>query len=160
MPPKFTNSLNREASPVNNTQTNGIWFTKARNTTPPVFPQTPADTAGVSEEALYPDGEHILTFHVEDAAGRIDRAQNKAEDNAKVKVIVDNFRPYVKRIGMQSGTFQVYSSQWTWTRNGNAGTLALSRTTDKKADRAQPLNITVTTSEPIQFTTEKCGCCA
>jgi hypothetical protein len=135
-------------------QSNGVWFTKARNTTPSVFLQTPAETAGVSEDALYPDGEHTLIFHVEDAAGRIDRAPGKAEDNAKVKVIVDNFRPYVKDVNINSGEFPIYSSAWSW----QAPNLKLlPNQIAKKADRGQPLHMTVTTSEPMQLTTDAQG---
>ena len=84
-------------------RSNGVWFTKARAGTPQVFDQTPVLTARVNDEALYPDREHTLTFHVEDAAGRIDRAENKAEDNAKVTVIVDNFKPFVQQVELRSG---------------------------------------------------------
>ena len=98
---------------VHNLNSNGIWYTKARITDTDGDEQDENvyvfDNAHLPEiarsnlEALYPDREHTLTFHVEDAAGRIDRAKNKAEDNAKVTVIVDNFKPFVKKVEVVSG---------------------------------------------------------
>ena len=148
-------------------RSNGVWFTKARAGTPPVFDQTPALTARCNlenfaenpptPEALYPDGEHTLTFHVEDAAGRIDRAENRAEDNANVTVIVDNFTPFIQRVVIQSGNAQIYAGEWRWNKNDD-GRLALyqdpANLEDRKADQAQPLRIVVTTSEPLALTTD------
>ena len=151
-------------------RSNGVWFTKARAGTPPVFDQTPALTARCNlenfaenpptPEALYPDGEHTLTFHVEDAAGRIDRAENRAEDNANVTVIVDNFTPFIQRVVIQSGNAQIYAGEWRWNKNDD-GRLALyqdpANLEDRKADQAQPLRIVVTTSEPLALTTDNAG---
>jgi hypothetical protein len=143
---------------IDGIQSNDIWFTKAREGTPTVFPDTPDATheANINAEAQYSDGEHTLTFHVEDAAGRIDRAPNGREDNAKVRVIVDNFRPYVKDVKISSGVFPIYSSAWNW--DTNARELKLRpNAVDEKADMGQPLHIAVTTSEPMKLTTDVNG---
>ena len=150
---------------ANNLNSNGIWYTKARITDTDgdeqdenvyVFDNTHLpEIARCDLEALYPDGEHTLTFHVEDAAGRIDRAKNKAEDNAKVTVIVDNFKPFVKKVEVVSGEQTIYSGAWSWTFRLQTGTeqLNLTRPTQLKADLRQSLRIIVTTSEPMTVTT-------
>ena len=141
-------------------RSNGVWFTKVREGTPTVFPETPGvdQTARCNLEAQYADGEHPLTFHVEDAAGRIDRAANRAEDNATVIAIVDNFMPFVRKVEVFSGDTLISSKEWTWHDNGTL-TFADSPNApnDKQVDQAQPLRIVVTTSEPLALATDNAG---
>lgn len=118
------------------------------------------EIAKMTDEAVFPDGEHILRFHAEDAAGRIDRAQTGSDAgrdvNAKLKVIVDNFRPYVKDAKISSGAFPIYSSAWNW--NTTTHELKLRpNAADEKADMGQPLHITMKTSEPMKLTTDADG---
>ncbi|MCD4698327.1 MAG: T9SS type A sorting domain-containing protein [Bacteroidales bacterium] len=95
---------------INGIQSNGIWFTKALNTTPHVFNQTPTDIAYVNDVAKYKDGEQTLNFYVSDAS-------DQCEDY-DLKVIVDNFPPYVKKVEIYQGDIVnnvvIYSANWTW----------------------------------------------
>ena len=88
-------------------QSNGIWFTKARADTEHIFRYTPdanhVARCSVPDEAQYSDGEYTLRFFAQDDWGRVNRAANAADVNAKVTVIVDNFRPFVKQVEVVSG---------------------------------------------------------
>jgi len=126
---------------INGVQSNGIWFTKARNNTQQVFNTTPTLTARFNSEALYSDGETAIRFHVEDASGR--------DDDDEIKVIIDNFKPYIKKVQVRrdnnSGTL-VYNGQWDW--NGTA--LALNQNTSGSIGSANGVYIKVFTSEPMR----------
>ena len=92
---------------VGQVQSNGIWFTKARADTEHVFRYTPDNQhiarCNAPGEAKYPDGDYTLRFFAQDDWGRINRAVNAADVNAKVTVIVDNFRPFVQQVELRSG---------------------------------------------------------
>ncbi len=153
-------------TPIDGVQSNGIWFTKANAETDPVFQYTPDDKhvafCNTPEEAKYPDGEYTLRFLAQDDWGHVNRADTGPDAgrdvNAKVHVIVDNFRPYVKDVKITSGsdTFPMYSSAWNW--NTTTRELKLRQNAvDEKADMGQPLHIAVTTSEPMKLTTDGDG---
>ncbi|MCD4746685.1 MAG: PKD domain-containing protein, partial [Bacteroidales bacterium] len=95
---------------INGIQSNGIWFTKALNTTGHVFNQTPTYIALINEEALYKDGEQTLNFYVADASGQ--------DEDVDFKIIVDNFPPYLKKLEIFEGDWQnnnyIYSAEWYW----------------------------------------------
>ena len=92
---------------VGQVQSNGIWFTKARADTDDVFQYTPDDQhiarCNAPGEAKYPDDEYTLNFFAQDDWGRVNRAVNAADVNAKVTVIVDNFKPCVQQVELRSG---------------------------------------------------------
>lgn len=96
--------LQNPNNPIQQIQSNGIWATKARNTTLPVFPTTPVDIARAPCEALYNDGNHTLDFEVTDAANNSNTAQ--------VVAIVDNFKPYIAHVQMLLNNQTIYNSQW------------------------------------------------
>ena len=143
---------------IGQVQSNGIWFTKARAETEHIFRYTPDEQhvarCTLPEEAKYPDGDYTLTFFAQDDWGRVNRAANAADVNAKVTVIVDNFLPFVRKVEVFSGETLISSREWTW-QNGTLtfGDLPADLT-DKQADQAQPLRIVVTTSEPLALTTD------
>ena len=140
-------------------QSNGIWSTKARADTEHIFRYTPDNQhiarCNAPGEAKYPDGDYTLKFFAQDDWGRVNRAVNAADVNAKVTVIVDNFKPFVKKVEIVSGEQMIYSGAWSWTFRLQTGTeqLNLTRPTQLKADLRQSLQIIVTTSEPMTVTT-------
>jgi hypothetical protein len=126
-------------------QSNGIWFTKAHKNTLPAFSNTPADFALISDDALYRDGIHFLSFEVEDAAER-----NVSET---INVFVDNFRPYVKKVTIKNNAQTLYEAEWTLTTdvllygpqptpNGNI---------HRAASPGQDVDIIIEFSEPMKL---------
>ena len=105
-PHKLIEFTNRQGQQVQE-QSNGVWFTKARADTEHVFRYTPDNQhiarCNAPGEAKYPDDEYTLNFFAQDDWGRINRAVNAADVNAKVTVIVDNFRPFVQQVELRSG---------------------------------------------------------
>lgn len=143
--------------PINNTLSNGVWFTKASATTDELFNVTPSSTARVNDEAKYKEGTHEMTFSAIDAAG--------FNGNCSLSVVVDNFRPYVKKVevianGIGSSR-TVYRSEWQW--NSGPGTLDLNPIDISNATHGyyvnpgNPVNedvtIRVTFSEPMLYQT-------
>ncbi len=136
---------------INNIQSNGIWFTKADESTNHVFNQTPdqAQVADANEFALYSDGQQTLNFFVSDAAGQ--------EVDEDLHVIVDNFRPFIQKVEItqvwQLGTIPInmtiYSSEWEWTP-GPSGGLVQYITENKAAKVNSPTTVIITSSEPLQ----------
>jgi PKD repeat protein len=88
---------------------NGIWFTKADNTTQHIFNETPINTAQVNELALYKDGEHELRFTVSDIDPEHDQTTN-------FKILVDNFLPFIKNVEIRKHPegIPVYTRSWYW----------------------------------------------
>ncbi|MEW5767718.1 MAG: FG-GAP-like repeat-containing protein, partial [bacterium] len=91
---------------INSIQSNGVWFTKAHENTNEIFETTPTNTAQVNKDAKYKDGEYTLTFRVTDASDR--------DDTQSIKVIVDNFRPYVHRVTIIQEGKEKYDAYWDW----------------------------------------------
>ncbi|MCP4397041.1 MAG: peptidoglycan DD-metalloendopeptidase family protein [bacterium] len=130
-------------------QSNGIWFTKARKTDSPswVFNDAnPPEVARSQDEALYPDGEHTLLFRTEDTAGLFDEAE--------VKVIVDNFLPYIEKVTVTSGGVTLYEAGWEWDATDERLKLSPNNPEEgiiRKASGKQDIFIIVTASEPMNW---------
>ena len=126
---------------INNIQSNGVWFTKALNTSGHVFNQTPTNFAAVNSEVLYSDGVHTLRFETEDAAGNTD------DENTSIDVIVDNFRPYIKKVEVRNSNDEVvYIGNWEW----NETALEFNTQNGVALSEQETVSIKVYTSEPMQ----------
>ncbi len=125
---------------INGVQSNGVWATRAKNTTADVFATTPTEIANCPDEAKYQDGKHTLNFTVSDAANN--------SDNKNIETIVDNFQPYVKSlvVKQQDGTV-IYEGKWTC----NGSCISFSET-KKDYNSANNCTVIVTTSEPMTGT--------
>jgi len=103
----FDNTYLHIHRPINGIQSNGIWFTKALNTTTHIFNQTPLQIALVNELSLYSDGEQTLNFRVTDASGQ--------EDPYDLRLIVDNFIPCIRKVEIykyDNPTIAEYERSW------------------------------------------------
>lgn len=89
---------------INNIQSNGVWATRAKEGTADVFATTPTELAMCPDEAKYKDGKHTLNFTVSDAA-----ANSVSKD---IEVIVDNFKPYVKKVKVTYNNAVIYEAGW------------------------------------------------
>ncbi len=98
---------------ISNQRSNGIWNTKAHQSTPDIYSETPFNNASINPEARYSDGNYDLTFQVKDGIGN-----SRAQD---LIVIVDNFRPYIKEVLIKRNDEfgdLVYRGEWEW--NGSS----------------------------------------
>jgi len=71
----------------------------------------PEFIAPVNDSAKFQDGPYEINFRLED---KIHRASNDKAVYKKHKVQVDNFKPYVKRVTVQSCTNNAYEKVWEW----------------------------------------------
>jgi hypothetical protein len=86
-------------------QSNGVWATRAKTGTPDVFATTPTEIANCPDEAKYPDGKHTLNFTVSDAASNT--------DSKDVITIVDNFKPFIKKLEIKFKGNSIYKGVWS-----------------------------------------------
>jgi hypothetical protein len=100
-----------------------------------------SDALGAREihEARFPDGRYLVETLVSDLVQDLRTA---------FPVVVDNFRPYVKRVELYSGSFAVYRARWEW--NSDSKELQyrfLGR--DGPANPDRDLRLVVEFSEPV-----------
>jgi hypothetical protein len=138
-----TNTKGTDGS-VGNLDASQLWRTDARKASGIVPNGSNAQRARENQEAKFPDGTYYVHIKSEDMIHSSDNVQS---------VLIDNSRPYVKRVTVRSGLQPVYQAQWAW----NAATAQLSiqpSTFDAAASfsalRTQDINIEVEFSEPMQ----------
>ncbi len=129
---------------INNIQSNGIWFTKAHNSTNEIFTTTPTNTADINDETLYSDGKHTIRLEAHDASGR-----NVQQD---IDLIIDNFKPYVKDVTVfqQIGNDfkpQLYHAIWEY--NSSSGNITCTPEITAERDPSSIVRILITASEPL-----------
>ena len=97
-----------------------------------------------NEEARFKDGTYFVNLTAKDVVNTT---------NAVRSVVVDNSRPYVKRVTVYSGLRIVYQAQWVW--DGATAQLAIQPATFDAAApftalRTQDVTVEVEFSEPMQ----------
>ena len=129
---------------VSKKKSNGIWQTAAAKSFAKISHKMASEIANLSEDALYPDGEYTLSFYTEDAAVR--------KDSAEIKVIVDNFYPYIKEVVVYSKEVRrdkiIYSGKWDYNPKTSLLTFKNSGKKNQQASKNN-LNVTVKASEPM-----------
>ncbi len=86
-------------------QATEFWRTDARAGTVGKANGSDAARARELQEARFPDGEYFVNIVVEDLENKV---------TAPRRVLVDNFRPYVRSVRVLSGAALVYASEWKW----------------------------------------------
>lgn len=82
---------------------NRYWYTHARRTATQ-NDGAGADVARDNSEALFRDGRHVVHARARDVVGF-----GVARDSA---VVVDNFRPYVRKLIVRDGGSEIYRAEW------------------------------------------------
>lgn len=83
------------------------WATDAKYTeTKPNGYKANYDTAAVNDSAKFKDGNYRVRVRLADFI-------NTAADHSK-DIMVDNFRPYVKKVTVESGGEMLYQGEWTF----------------------------------------------
>jgi len=126
---------------IDNTQ---FWRTTARVGSGTVENRSDAISARENQEARFNDGTYFVKLHASDLVNTT---------NAVRSVIVDNSRPYVKRVTVFSGLRIVYQAQWVW--DGATAQLEVQPATFDAAApftalRTQDITVEVEFSEPMQ----------
>ena len=117
-----TNTDNND--PINNDDFDQYWKTNAREAGA-ARNGVGADDAGINSQAFFPDGKYTIEvtgYDIEGGSGSDER-----------RVILDNFKPYVKRVTVKVGDAVKYDASWPEIA---AGTLeALRRDVDELCPR-------------------------
>jgi PKD repeat protein len=105
--------------------------------------------ARICQEAVYPDGIYTFGFRIQDLdSDGPARANSSSTRNAKV--VVDNFKPYVKKLLVSKTpdfTNLIYKGEWEF--NSATGILALNSVRIKDALPTDPIYIQIVMSEPV-----------
>ncbi|MBE7173166.1 MAG: T9SS type A sorting domain-containing protein [Williamsia sp.] len=118
---------------------NQHWATDARKTVAEDNGfKTGYDKARAVDEAKFPDGKYRINIRLEDFV-------NKAPDFQR-EIMVDNFRPYAKKVEIKSGKLN-YKAEWEW--DAAAGKLTLKDNVDTNK-AAGKITIRITASEPMK----------
>jgi hypothetical protein len=138
-----TNTRGTDGS-TGNVDANQFWRTNARKPALVEPNGSDAQVARENQEARFPDGTYNVHIILEDLVNKTDAVRS---------VIVDNSRPYVKRVKISSGAQPIYLAQWVW--NTTTTQLELQPATFDAAAafsalRTQDINIEVEFSEPMQ----------
>ncbi|WP_153799392.1 Calx-beta domain-containing protein [Foetidibacter luteolus] len=118
---------------------NQFWATDARKTVAEANGfKTNYDKARAVDEAKFPDGRYRAGIKLEDFV-------NRSADSYQ-EILVDNFRPYAKKVEIKSGKLN-YMAEWKW--DDAKGELAL--TDNKDTSKASgKVNVKITFSEPMK----------
>ena len=138
----LTNTRGTDGS-VANLDATQIWRTDARKGSGTEPNGSDAGRARENQDARFPDGTYFVHVVADDMLNRNDRSE---------PVLLDNSRPYVRRVSVFSGARIVYRAEWVW--NGAATSLALQPATFDAAApftalRTQDITIEVEFSEPM-----------
>ncbi|MFN2286162.1 MAG: hypothetical protein ACK2UQ_17235, partial [Anaerolineae bacterium] len=138
----ITNTRGTDGDPAN-IDANQFWRTDARTGSGTESNGSDADRARENQEARFPDGTYFVHTILMDFLHTSDRVRS---------VIVDNSRPYVKRVNIFSGARIVYQSQWVW--DGASSQLELQPAAFDAAAaftafRTQDITVEVEFSEPM-----------
>ena len=124
-----------------------FWRTDARKTTGTQPNGSDAQRARENQEARFPDGTYYVHIPLQDLVSSAEPVRS---------VLVDNSRPYVRRVTVYSGARIVYQAQWVW--DGATAQLALQPATFAAAApftalRTQDVTVEVELSEPMATAT-------
>lgn len=122
---------------------NQFWKTDLRTGTATQPNGSDGSTAREIQEAEFPDGNYYVHVVAEDLQHKTDAVR---------EVLVDNFRPYVKKLKVHSGAALVYVSEWKW--DASAGQLKISPAQFEDAavfpaSRTRDLTVEIEFSEPM-----------
>ena len=122
-----------------------FWRTDARMGTITAPNGSDAQVARDVQEAAFPDGSYVLHVLLRDLGSAAPHDHTRT-------ILVDNFRPYVRKVVVRSGTETVYQAEWNW--NGVSEILvatpsALDDAILDDAGRTQDLSFAVEFSEPM-----------
>lgn len=137
-----TNTSGTDGS-TGNTDATQYWKTDARKGTGTRPNASDASKAREIQESKFPDGTHFVHIILNDLVNTTDAVRS---------VVVDNYRPYVKKVTVYAGARIVYQSQWVWD-DGAAQLEVQPATFDASANfsalRTQDVTIEVEFSEPM-----------
>lgn len=138
----ITNTRGTDGSGANADATQ-FWRTDARTATGTEPTGSDALQARENQEASFPDGNYFVHILPSDHVQTSDHVRT---------VLVDNSRPYVKRVTVYSGLRIVYQAQWAW--DGAAAQLQIQPATFDAAApftalRTQDVTIEIEFSEPM-----------
>lgn len=129
---------------INGKYPNGVWCTKCNKKSAGVSVISEIKEAYSIEEAFYPDGIHNVAFETEDAAGKTDKVS--------LKVIVDNFLPYVKQLEMYTthgkNKEPFYSASWDWNPASKSFQCKVKKN-DGIQSKSGDILLIITSSEPM-----------
>ncbi len=138
-----TNTSGTDGSTAN-VDANQFWRTDARKGTGAEPNGSDAQRARENQEAKFPDGTHFVHIMLKDLVHSTDTVRS---------VLVDNSRPYVRKVTVYSGLNPIYHAEWVWD-SGTAQLAIQPATFDAAAAftalRTQDVNIKVEFSEPMQ----------
>lgn len=85
----------------------GAWKTK-------VHKDDSSKDADFNKDALTPDGKYKVYVYAEDRAGNEEESYKFYENSttSHEEVLIDNFRPYVKKVKITQGGKDVYEAEW------------------------------------------------
>lgn len=136
-----TNAADTDGAPANAVAAE-FWKTDARAGTGTKANGSDANTARDIAEARFPDGEYLARIVLEDHVN--------ASDTARA-LVVDNFRPYVKRLRVFSGASLIYSAEWSLDPDTGALSIPDFDTASAfPAARNRDLRIEIVFSEPME----------
>lgn len=130
-----------------NVDGNQFWKTDARKATGTEPNGSDASKARENQEARFSDGTYFVHIMLEDFVNTSDTVRS---------VLVDNSRPYIKRVTVYSGLRIVYQAQWVWdsgTAQLNIQPVTFDAAAAFTALRTQDITIEVEFSEPMQSAT-------
>jgi len=141
-----TNTRGTDGS-IANVDAAQFWRTDARKSTGAQPNGSDAQHARENQDAKFPDGKYNVHIIVGDLVHQSDHVRS---------IVVDNSRPYVKRVKISSGIQPIYLAQWVW--NAAAAQLEIQPATFNSAAalsafRTQDVTIEVEFSEPMQTAT-------
>ncbi len=105
--------------------------------------------ARINAEAAYSDGKYTLRFNAFDVDYNND--PNQSAQQREVKVIIDNFRPFIKEIIVRRGTELgrlSYHGSWEW--DASSGVISHNEITQDDVAPGENIWIKIVASEPIQ----------
>ncbi len=137
-----TNTDDTDGDP-NNVDPNQFWRTDARRGTGTRANGSDANKARENQEARFPDGTYFAHIVLNDIVNNADYTRS---------VVIDNSRPYVKRVTVTAGLQTIYQSQWVW--DGASAQLVAQPATFAAAApfaalRTQDVRIEIEFSEPM-----------
>lgn len=122
------------------------WNTGIRQGTQEDWANTTSLDAALNLEAQYPEGPYLIRFSARDVDFMSDSLPGSYnEETLDAPVVIDNFRPYVKKVVFQQDTALHDSADWLW--DGN--TLSL-KTDSIFVEKQADLHLRIHCSEPMK----------
>jgi len=105
--------------------------------------------ARINSEAAYSDGKYTFRFNAYDVDYNND--PNLSAQQREVKVVIDNFRPYIKEIIVRrNGELGGLSYHGSWKWDASSGVIFLNEITQDDIAPGENIWIKIIASEPIQ----------